>query len=70
MRNLSLLDCAYHSIRVIQSKRVHMDGLYIHDRVNGNNDGFHFISAEYVTVTTARCSHRTMPARCLEAASS
>jgi hypothetical protein len=28
-----------------------MDGLYIHDRVNSNNDGFHFISAEYVTVT-------------------
>ena len=51
VRNLSLLDCAYHSIRVIQSKRVHMDGLYIHDRVNSNNDGFHFISAEYVTVT-------------------
>jgi hypothetical protein len=51
IRNLSLLDCAYHSIRVIQSKRVHMDGLYIHDRVNGNNDGFHFISAEYVTIT-------------------
>src|SRR6266851_1532499 len=51
VRNLSLLDCAYHSIRVIQSKRVHMDGLYVHDRVNGNNDGFHFISAEYVTVS-------------------
>jgi hypothetical protein len=51
VRDLSLLDCAYHSIRVIQSKRVHMDGLYIHDRVNSNNDGFHFISAEYVTVT-------------------
>ncbi len=28
-----------------------MDGLYIRDRVNGNNDGFHFISAEYVTVS-------------------
>jgi polygalacturonase len=27
-----------------------MDSLYIHNRVNGNNDGFHFISAEYVTV--------------------
>jgi hypothetical protein len=51
VRNLSLLDCAYHSIRVIQSKRIHMDSLYIHDRVNGNNDGFHFISAEYVTIT-------------------
>jgi hypothetical protein len=51
VRNVSLLDCAYHSIRVIQSKRVHMDGLYIHNRVNGNNDGFHFISAEHVTVS-------------------
>ncbi len=27
-----------------------MDTIYIHNRVNGNNDGFHFISAEYVTV--------------------
>jgi hypothetical protein len=51
VRGLSLLDCAYHSIRVIQSTRVHMDQLYIHNRVNGNNDGFHFISAEYVTVS-------------------
>lgn len=25
-----------------------MDIIYIHNRVNGNNDGFHFISAEYV----------------------
>ncbi|HEY6376025.1 MAG TPA: glycosyl hydrolase family 28 protein [Edaphobacter sp.] len=28
-----------------------MDGIYIHNRVNSNNDGFHFISAQYVTVT-------------------
>lgn len=51
VRNISLLDGAYHSIRVIQCKRVQMDGIYIHNRVNGNNDGFHFISAEYVTVS-------------------
>ena len=51
VRNISLLDGAYHSVRVIQSKRVRMDGIYIHNRVNGNNDGFHFISAEYVTVS-------------------
>lgn len=50
VRDLSLVDCAYHSIRVIESTRVHMDHIYIHNRVNGNNDGFHFISAEYVTV--------------------
>jgi hypothetical protein len=51
VRDLSLLDCAYHSIRVIESTRVHMDHIYIHNRVNGNNDGFHFISVEYVTVS-------------------
>jgi polygalacturonase len=51
VRGIALVDCAYHSIRVIQSKHVQMNGLYIHNRVNGNNDGFHFISAEYVTVS-------------------
>jgi len=51
VRNIDLLDCAYHSLRVIQSKRVHMDGIYIHNRVNGNNDGFHFISTQYLTVS-------------------
>jgi polygalacturonase len=50
IRNIDLIDCAYHSIRVIQTRRVHMDTIYIHNRVNGNNDGFHFISAQYVTV--------------------
>ena len=51
LRGVALVDGAYHSVRVIQSKQVHMDGLYIHNRVNGNNDGFHFVSAEYVTVS-------------------
>ena len=51
VRNISLLDCAYHSIRVIESQRAHMDSIYMHNRVNGNNDGFHFISAELVTVS-------------------
>lgn len=51
VRNISLLDGAYHSVRIIQSKRIHLDSIYIHNRVNGNNDGFHFISAEHVTVS-------------------
>jgi len=51
IRNLDLIDCAFHSVRVIESQRVHMDTLYIHNRVNGNNDGFHFISAKYLTVS-------------------
>jgi hypothetical protein len=51
LRDMSLVDCAYHSIRIIQSKRIFIDSLFIHNRVNGNNDGFHFISAEHVTVS-------------------
>ena len=51
IRDLSLVDGAYHSIRIIQSRRIFLDSLYIHNRVNGNNDGFHFISAEHVTVS-------------------
>jgi len=49
--NIDLLDSAYHSVRVISCHRVQMRGIYIHNRVNGNNDGFHFISSEYVTVS-------------------
>ena len=50
IRDIDLISSAYHCIRVIQSNRVHMDGLYIHNRVNGNNDGFHFISCQHVTI--------------------
>jgi hypothetical protein len=51
VRNLDLVRCAFHSIRVIQSERVRMEGLYIHNRVNINNDGFHFISAKHVAIS-------------------
>lgn len=51
IRNLSLIDCAYHSIRIIESQRIVLDSIYIHNRVNGNNDGFHFISAEQVRLS-------------------
>jgi len=51
VRNISLVDCAYHSIRIIESQRIALDNIYIHNRVNGNNDGFHFISAEQVRLS-------------------
>jgi Glycosyl hydrolases family 28 len=51
VRNIDLLRSAYHCVRVIQSTRVHMDALYIHNRVNGNNDGFHFISCQHVMIS-------------------
>jgi len=57
IRNISLIDCAYHSIRVIESQRMFFDGIYIHSRVNSNNDGFHFISVEQVRLSncTVKC---------------
>jgi Glycosyl hydrolases family 28 len=51
VRNISLIDCAYHSIRVVESQRIFLDSIYIHSRVNSNNDGFHFISAQHVAVS-------------------
>lgn len=51
IRDIALVDCAYHSTRIIQSKHVHIDNIYIYNRVNGNNDGFHFISAEHVSIS-------------------
>ena len=50
VRDITLLNSAFHSIRVIQSSYVKMEGLHIRSRVNHNNDGFHFISCERVHV--------------------
>jgi glycosyl hydrolase family 28 len=62
VRDLFLVASAFHSIRVIQSSFVWMDGLHIHNRVNGNNDGFHFISCEFVHVTN--CDIQTQDDAC------
>ena len=51
IRDVYLFACAYHSVRVIQSSFVNITGIRIYNRVNGNNDGFHFISSEYVHIT-------------------
>ena len=63
IRNISLLDCAYHSIRIIESQRIWLDSIYIHNRVNSNNDGFHFISAEQVRLSncTIKCGDDARP---------
>lgn len=62
VRDISLVASAFHSVRVIQSSFVWMDGLHIHNRVNGNNDGFHFISSEYVHVSN--CDVQTQDDAC------
>jgi hypothetical protein len=57
VRDVDLVDCAYHSTRIVQCRHVYIDGVRIHSRVNGNNDGFHFISAEHVQLSncTVEC---------------
>lgn len=42
---------AYHCMRLLQCKQVYIDGVRIYNRVNKNNDGFHFSSCEYVHIT-------------------
>jgi hypothetical protein len=51
IRDIFLVASAFHSVRIIQSNYVWVDGLHIHNRVNGNNDGFHFISSQYVHIS-------------------
>jgi polygalacturonase len=57
LRDIFLNDSAYHSVRIIESTFVKAEGLRIYNRVNGNNDGFHFISCQYVHVSncTVQC---------------
>jgi len=41
---------AYHCVRILKCKQVYIDGIRIYNRVNKNNDGFHFNDCEYVHV--------------------
>ena len=52
--------CSIAPITAFASSRASaslLDSIYIHNRVNGNNDGFHFISAEQVRLSncTVKC---------------
>lgn len=53
--NLSLRDAfftasAYHCCRILKCSEVHIDGIRIYNRVNKNNDGFHFNDSRYVHI--------------------
>jgi Glycosyl hydrolases family 28 len=51
VRNIYLKDCAFHSMRIFQCSFCWFDGIHLWSRVNSNNDGFHFISCEYVHIS-------------------
>lgn len=55
---LSLVDTfftasAYHCFRILQCREVRIDGVRIYNRVNKNNDGFHFNSSQYVHLSNS-----------------
>jgi polygalacturonase len=41
---------AYHCFRILGCKNVKIDGIRIYNRVNRNNDGFHFNNCQYVHI--------------------
>jgi hypothetical protein len=50
MRAVSLVASAYHCTRILNCEQVWFDGVRIYNRVNKNNDGFHFNNCQYVHV--------------------
>lgn len=50
LRDVFLTASAYHCLRIYECTYVQIDGVRIHNRVNKNNDGFHFDSSQYVHV--------------------
>ncbi|HUR59099.1 MAG TPA: glycosyl hydrolase family 28 protein [Opitutaceae bacterium] len=50
MRDVFLVASAYHCTRILDCERVWFDGVRIYNRVNKNNDGFHFNNCHYVHV--------------------
>jgi len=41
---------AYHCLRVLDCEYVYFERIRIHNRVNKNNDGFHFVSSRHVHI--------------------
>ena len=57
LRDAFFTKSAYHCFRILQCEQVNIDGIRIYNRVNKNNDGFHFNSCKYVHITNCdvRC---------------
>jgi hypothetical protein len=50
VRDVFCTSSAYHCMRIYECMYVQLEGVRIHNRVNKNNDGFHFDSSQYVHV--------------------
>lgn len=62
MRDVFLTRSAYHCVRILNCKYVHFDGVRIFNRVNFNNDGFHFNDCQFVNI--ANCNIRCQDDAC------
>jgi Glycosyl hydrolases family 28 len=51
VHDIFLTKSAYHCMRILNCKYVKLEGIRILNRVNKNNDGFHFGSSEYVNIS-------------------
>ena len=51
IRDVFLTASAYHCTRILNCRRVFLNGVRIYNRVNLNNDGFHINSSEYVHIS-------------------
>jgi hypothetical protein len=51
MHDVFFTASAYHCFRILSCKQVYADGIRIYNRVNRNNDGFHFNNSEYVHIS-------------------
>ena len=51
IRDILLTASAYHGVRILRSEHIDIDGVRIYNRVNYNNDGFHFNSCKYVRLS-------------------
>jgi hypothetical protein len=51
LRDTFFTASAYHCFRILGCKQVNIDGVRIYNRVNRNNDGFHFNNSKYVHIS-------------------
>ena len=51
LKDIFFTASAYHCFRILGCKQVYADNVKIYNRVNRNNDGFHFNNCEYVHIT-------------------
>lgn len=49
--DILLTNSAYHCFRILKCKHVQLHNIRIYNRVNKNNDGFHFNDTQYVHIT-------------------